>query len=142
MTEMVVLLRLGERCLALSALAVRHIAALERIFPLPLLPAGWLGIMPFQDEMVPLLNPPLAEAEGGAVQGTGYKYVVICSTEAGLVGLPVSEVLQVVNRSEGTEIDADADSDLASAGVERYFVYRECRYGWLDVESQVVARFR
>lgn len=129
MTEKVVLFELQESGFALPVAAVEHIVPAPRVFPLPLLRAGFAGVFIDRDGVVPFLAPRVF---GLPLRPAGLsRYALVCGSEAGPVGLPAAELLGIVNRQEG-HVEAAAGGN--AAGFDRVFVHGDRRYALLDVE--------
>lgn len=135
MIAKIALFALADRVFALPVEGVRHIVSAPRIFSLPLLRKGLRGVFLYQGEVVPLLDlwgifgkkAPIAEAGG--------QFTVVHSTESGLVGLPVSQVLSIVNPERGTlEYEAEGNQ---TTDLDRVFVCEGKRYPLLDIEKLV-----
>lgn len=131
MTPRLVLLRVGVERFALPLEGVWHILPTQRIFPLALIPPGFKGVFLYQEEVVPLLDLP-ALVGGGA--DSGFAYTVILGTELGFIGLPVDQVLQIVERRSGT-IAASEPAPSAPVFAQSNFVYDGNEYPLLDVET-------
>ena len=131
MTPHLVLLRVGAERFALPLEGVWHILPTQRIFPLALIRPGFKGVFLYQEEVVPLLDLP-ALVGGGA--DSGFAYTVIFGTELGFIGLPVDQVLQIVERRSGT-IAASEPAPPAPVFAQSNFVYDGNEYPLLDVET-------
>jgi len=128
-TPRLVLLRLGEKQLALPLEKVWHILLTPRLFPLALIRPGFKGVFLHQDEVLPLLDLPGLLAVPGS--GKECPYVMVCETEFGPLGLPVDQILQIVERQLGALTEDEPEADRFSA--EKNFVYNGNRYLLLDL---------
>jgi chemotaxis signal transduction protein len=130
-TPHLVLLRVGAERFALPLEGVWHILPTQRVFPLALIRPEFRGVFLYQGEVVPLLDLP-ALVGGGA--GSGFAYTVIYGTELGLLGLPVDQVLQIVECRSGT-VAAREPAPPAPVLAQSHFVYGGNEYPLLDVET-------
>lgn len=129
------LFALADRVFALPVEGVRHIVYTPRIFPLPLLRKGIRGVFLHQGEVVPLLDLWQVLGQKAPTSGGGGQFTVVHSTELGLVGLPVSHVLTMVNPERGTlEEETDGNKVADPAPV---FICKGRRYPLLDIEKLV-----
>ncbi len=133
MTPRLVLLRLGEKQFALPLESVWHILLTPRLFPLALIRPGFKGVFLHQGEVLPLLDlPGLLTAAGS---GTDCPYVMVCGTEFGLLGFPVDQILQIVERRLGTLAECEPETDCLAA--ENSFFYNGNTYPLLDIGASL-----
>ncbi len=133
MSSQVALFLLHGRVYALDVEEILIILQEPRIFPLPLLPPVLVGVLIHDGEAIPLLKPDwlIEEPEDSHYC---FSYVVVCSTEFGVVGLPVDNVLHIVDRREDR---LEGGPDMDDTGSGRTFVYEQVRYPLLDIGRNV-----
>lgn len=125
MNEKLALLELAGEVFALPVSGIEHIVPAPRLFPLPLMRAGFAGVFVDRNEVLPLLDLQHVWGLPRPVRDAT-RFVVVCASAAGPVGLPAGAVLGIVNRREGALEEGDAG---------RAFVHGGQRYPLLDVEA-------
>ncbi len=134
MRSQVALFLLHGQVYALAVEEILIILQTPRIFSLPLLPPVVVGVLIHAGEAIPLLKPDWLLAEP-VDNHSKFSYVVICSTESGVVGLPVDKVLYIVDRRKG-RLEGGQDT-TAGDGSGSTFVYDQVRYPLLDIGRNV-----
>ena len=137
MVAKVALFALADQLFALRVEGVRHIVSVPRIFSLPLLRKGLCGVFLYQGDVVPLLDLWDVLGLETPKDGARGQFSVVHSTESGLIGLPASRILSIVNSGQGI-IENGAGGDRA-AGMDRVFVVDGTRYPLLDMEKLVTS---
>ncbi len=135
MIPKIALFRLSRHEYALPVEGILHILSSPKVFPLPLLPSGVQGVFLYKGEAVPLVDPYLAGAKAHA-KGDD-QFVIVYGTESGLVGLQAEQVLQIVDRGQGTFEKIDALEEIRGADLQ--FVHRNRKYPVLNVETLVAS---
>lgn len=131
MTPRMVLLRVGAERMSLPLEGIWHILPTPRVFPLLLVRPGFRGVFLYRGEVVPQLDlSRLLSGEGDL----DCEYTVLYGTDLGPVGLPVDQVLRIVERGLGT-VGAGESALPARFPVQNYFFYKETEYPLLDVEA-------
>ncbi len=125
---------IGNRVFCLPIERILHIIPTPRVFHMPLLPQGVSGIILFQQEVAPFID--LASrwglSGGGQVKPGGY--TVIYGSDAGVIGLPVEQVLHIVDQDQGKVEKSQNDDQRAIMAADFDFVFRKVRYPMVDVE--------
>ena len=134
MTPRMALMRIGADRFALSLERVLHILPAPSVFPLPLIRAVFQGVFIYQGELVAQLEPAalLGRSNGEC------PLTVVYGTDLGLLGLPVDQILQIVELQMGT-VEACEPTPSARFPVQNKFVYNGNEYPWLDVEALLQA---
>ena len=117
---------------ALPIERIVQIVETPRVFPLPLLPVGFTGVLLHQGEIIPCLDPvALFGVDPGDVPGP---YSVIYAAEPGHVALAVERIGGVVDAGRGRFEPA---GEKGGKHFIRLFVFAEKRYSLLDIDKWV-----
>jgi chemotaxis signal transduction protein len=130
-TPRIVLFRVGEEPMAIPLEGVWRILPAPRVFPLLMIRSGFRGVFLHQATVVPLLDLALLLL-GEA--GLECAYTLLYGTDLGPVGLPVDQVLQIVERRLGT-VEARESAPPSRFPATNSFVYNGNAYPLLDVEA-------
>ena len=134
MTTKVALFGVQGEAFALDIEKIVQILEVQRIFPLPLLPEGFSGVLLYRNVVVPWLDPgpPL----GMSGPGGSAAYAVIYAAELGLVALGADRLGGVVAAARG-RFEPVEEND--GPFFKRLFVFAEKRYPLLDVDKRIAS---
>lgn len=135
MTGKIALLALGRWDFSLPVEGILHILATPEVHQLPLLPRGVGGVFLYRGQITPLIDLPVLWQRHDAPPSPDCPYTVICSSEIGLVGLPVDRVLHIVDHDPGCVKSPAGDAPAAPPGFNRLFVHQDREYPVLNVET-------
>jgi chemotaxis signal transduction protein len=137
MTDKIALFLLRDRTFALPVDGILRIQPMERVFPLPRLRQGVLGVFLDQGEVVPLLDLAVFFGDVSGPVSALPAFRVVYGSEIGHIGLPADKVLQVVERDKGKV--QEMEGDQRRAGVDAFFFYQGESYPLLLVDALLAA---
>lgn len=111
MTLKLALFQLRGEFRALSVGEIHQVLLAPPVFPLPLLPGHFAGVMLHKGELIPVLTADRLAVAGQAQDSGGAAYFIVCATEFGPVGLPADRVLRIVELTAGQMQDGRAGHD-------------------------------
>jgi len=110
--------RVGEQCLAVAADAVAEVLAARPPTPVPLAPAGVLGLVHLRGRIVPILDPAIRLGLPAAADRPAAAHLVLRAADDSWCGLAVDEVLDVIDiPPAAVEHPAAPDADAPLTGV-------------------------
>lgn len=131
MTPRVVLVRIGPEWAALPLDGVWHVLQAPQVFGLLSIRPGFRGVFVYQDELLPLLDLP---ALLDIASEEPWWLVLVYGSDAGPLGLPVHQVLKIVERRHGVVEPRNADGEPGGKAQDS-FVYNGKAYPLLDIEA-------
>lgn len=137
MTVKIALFLFRDRTFALPVDGILRIQPMERVFPLPRLRQGVLGVFLDQGEVAPLFDLSMLFGDTVSLSSALPAFRVVYGSEAGPVGLPADKVLQVVDREQGKI--QETEGDQRRDGVDAFFFYQGESYPLLLVDALLEA---
>ncbi|WP_084211967.1 chemotaxis protein CheW [Geoalkalibacter subterraneus] len=134
MNEKFCLFHCGGIALTIPVGKVLRVEPGPRIYPLPRMRASMNGVFRFEKEWVPVLHFEKIIPKHDFRQDaccTERKYVLVCATELGYVGLPCDRAVRIVNA--GVDCFAACEAPLIP-GCSQEMIYRNERYPILDID--------
>jgi len=125
------LLAVGGRKFGLHVEFIRQVLDFPMIFPLPQINSRFLGVLLFQDQPVPVLNPGWIWPEINGHRGTP-SLAVLLQGEMGDVGLPVDNISHIVDIDRGSWMEAEIEGENWA---EKVFLFEENRYPLLNMDA-------
>ena len=118
---------------ALPVEAVEQIIPSPRVNLLPRLHARFLGVILHEGHVVPLLDLGQMFGLPEEQEGVSASFVVLIFTEFGTLGIPATQVRQIVDRAEGAM--EGAKKNELSGRIQRVFVSDAQRYPLFDITA-------
>lgn len=131
MKAKVALVLLEDRVFALPIETLERIVQSPRVFQLPRVRSGFKGIFLIDDEVIPCIDLPGLLGTGNHCTFRESQYTLVCTSDLGRMGLPVTRVLQIVDVDAGTLWIASAE-EAAWANCRQTFEKSGVRFPLLD----------
>lgn len=128
----IALFHLGDEPFAVAGETIRHIVVMPSLFQLPLLCPDICGVFVRDGEPVYVLDLLKIYDLPFAVRSSRAEHVLICQGEAGLIGLPASQLEKIVSADAGIveEMGRDDFSRLSCN-----FTFDERKYRLVGVDA-------
>jgi len=136
----VALLMLNRTPYALRVEAIEHIVQTPRLFPLPLLRRGFVGVFLHMEKPIPIFDLWSVVGERGDALHSAPTYTILCGTEFGLIGVPADQIVRIVDSEKGKMVAAG--EGLETRAFHQVFLYEGVRYPLLDIEALVASTYR
>lgn len=134
MTGKVALFEIQGETFALDIAGIVQIFETPQVFFLPLLPAGFAGVLLYRDTIVPCLDATPLLGDSGV--GTSAAYTIVYAADPGLAALAVDHLGAVVDVGRGRFEAAEKNN---GSYFNRVFVFAERRYPLLDVDKWIAS---
>jgi len=132
MIPKVALFKYGSQGYALPVESMEHILPAPQIYPLPQLNTMYAGVFLHAEHVVPLLRLERLFVPGGDVADASLAFVVLFLTEFGVLGIPATHVMSVVDRAAG---QVESQSGKMKNKVPRAFVLEGQKFPLLDATA-------
>jgi len=134
MDEKYCLIHCGGIALTIPVSNVLRVEPEPQIYPLPRMRASMTGVFRFEKEWVPVLHLEKIISNQDFRQDVccvERKYVLVCATELGYIGLPCDSAVRILNVYG--DCIADCEAPLIP-GCTQEMIYRNERYPILDID--------
>ena len=138
MNTKVALFAYGEERFALFSNCILQILPPGALHPLPLMRRGFQGILVYRDEPVPLIALTEFFPDRQAFGSPPHQYTLICGTDSGMVGLPATRILQIVDRDQGALADVQ-EGEAESSPCDLVFWFKDQRFLLLDLDDLIAS---